>query len=60
MRLLARLGTLVTLVALGANFGCAKDKDEATTTQITTPEAAQNVSGMAKETLLALKFHHDS
>jgi hypothetical protein len=59
MRLLARLGTLVTLVALSANFGCAKEK-EATTIQTAKGDTAQNVSGMAKETLLALKFHHDS
>jgi hypothetical protein len=60
MRLLARLGTLVTLVALSSNFGCSKENEEATTAQVTQTESASNVAGMSKETLLVLKFHHDS
>lgn len=63
MRLLARLGTLVSLVALTFNFGCSKENEEATTatvTQTEKTETATNVAGMSKETLLALKFHHDS
>ena len=72
MRQLARLGTLVTLLALGANVGCSKDESKAKdTTPNTTKtevavaaetkkvEEAKNVAGMAKETVLALKFHHD-
>jgi hypothetical protein len=60
MRIFARLGPLLTLVALSANLGCSKEKEVATTPEVTSPEQATNVAGMAKETLLALKFHHDS
>ncbi len=74
MTTLARIGTLALLLAVGTSLGCSKDKDEATTkaaTATTDTKAtatagtkdvaeAKNVAGMAKETLLALKFHHDS
>lgn len=60
MKPFARLGLLITLVALSANLGCSKENDESTTPEVTQPKQATNVAGMAKETLLALKFHHDS
>ena len=55
---------VVAALVLAANVGCSKSdapdtKSEATATR-TDGTAMRDVAGLAQETLLVLKFHHDN
>ncbi|MCP4447893.1 MAG: hypothetical protein GY811_21535 [Myxococcales bacterium] len=56
MNVYARVGFLVAALALVAGVGCSKStssEEKANVTELDKP-------GLAKETLLVLKFHHDN
>lgn len=57
MNLFSRIGMLVPVLALAASTGCSKSESNKDTKE---DVSVQDVAGKSKETLLVLKFHHDS
>ena len=59
-----RTGMVLAALVLAASVGCSKSeapdsKSEATVTRVD-GTAMTDVAGLAQETLLVLKFHHDN
>lgn len=57
MKLFSRIGMLVPVLALAASTGCSKSESNKETKE---EVSIKDVAGKSKETLLVLKFHHDS
>ena len=56
MKLFSRIGMLVPVLALAASAGCSKSDSKDSKDEV----SVKDVAGKSKETLLVLKFHHDS
>ncbi len=58
---LARFGIPITSLLLVSSLACSKaDSPKAESVEDTVAVGAKNVAGLAQETLLVLKFHHDN
>jgi len=60
MKLFSHIGMLVPVLALVAGAGCSKSDKDDSNSDNNEEVSVSDVAGMSKETLLVLKFHHES
>ena len=61
MNVFTRTAILVAGLSMVGSLGCSKSSDESKATETkTTTSQAKDTEGLAQETLLVLKFHHDN